>query len=365
MAKRRIESPLLHLTAALAICLLLVVGSSLLAARASAGPLDGVTGPVNEVTAPVKEAVETVVPPVVTTPPPAPQPPPPVKLPEVQVPEVPANVPAPPPVKAPPVKIPAPPAKVPSAPPATGLPSVPAATESAKHTVEAATGTTTTKAAGTVTSTGKEAAGAVQKTGGTVGGTAEKTVDAATAGPRKATGPSTTGSGGPTDAVQSSPARANAAGADSGAGAGSNVSRSMPQGSARSSGAPVDLSLAAKVLTPFIHIWPAVALLEEGRIGDFVGTWSQTILALFEEGAPGALQGEGGVLAASEDGLVKIGHPASSSSPFSDFWSPSHDAMPVLFFFLLIGVATLVLFGVMRREVGEPLLPRRMTRWRR
>ncbi|HYC81361.1 MAG TPA: hypothetical protein VEB65_06215, partial [Solirubrobacterales bacterium] len=258
MPKRRLHPRLFAPAHTLVVWVLLVVGSSLLPDAARAEPLDGVTGTVNEATAPVTEAVEQVVPPVAAPSPTAQAPA--AELPEVEVPNL--------PVEPAPVRLP----KASAQPP-----SVPKVSETATKAVEAATDMAT-GTAGAVTSTGN---GVVETTQGSAEEAREttlQTVESAAAGvERTANAPPTTASAGPAGPRETPD--------------GSSAENAPPLRTAGggATAAPSDFSsmvfpgFPARLLHPFIRVWPAVALLAESSLGSFVGRWSQSVLVLFEE----------------------------------------------------------------------------------
>jgi hypothetical protein len=131
--------------------------------------------------------------------------------------------------------------------------------------------------------------------------------------------------------------------------------------------------IPARLLQPFIYVWPAVALLTEGQLGSFVAHWSRSVLALLEENGTGSLPGESSNEAALAGSTTTSAHSGDqppfswlytpSDPPFS--WAASGASLPAFVFFLLLAAATLMIVMLMRRELGEPTLPRRLTRWRR
>jgi hypothetical protein len=327
MRKRHIQAPLLPLTSAFAICLLLIVGSSFLLTPASAGPVDGVTGPVNEVTAPVKQATDTVVPPVVTAPPP-----PAAEAPEVQVPEV--------PVKVPPVKV------------------------TAKHVTGAVIGAGT-KAAGTATSGVNDASGEVEKAAGNTTKAVQTTTSiGTTAATENVVGAGSTALSAGSRRVQTGSGNPTAGGPGPAGDAGARGTSPPVAGAVPAAGeSPGALaSVPARLLNPFIRVWPAVALTVERSLGNLLGHWSRSVLALFEEKGTGSLSGEGGALADS----APVSHPGDQP-PFSWFSSPAlqpfnwvatQSALVVLILLTVLGAATMVILALMRREIGLPMFRR-------
>ena len=333
MGKPRSEiRPFISITA-FGAWLLAVLIPLLSATAASAGPLDGLAAPVKEVTAPVTEVVETVVPPPVTSP-------------------------APPAVEIPPVKVPTPPTH--SAPAPEAVPATSTVAETAKHVTGAAT-ETVTKAAGTVATTGEAVTGAV----GTVAGAPRQATSSATPEPGTASGAATKG--------------AQSTGANGSAGAGASATNEAETAGGRGAwSAPADVveppgSMPARLLDPFIHVWPAIALTAERALGDFVRHWSRSLLALLEENGTGSLRGEGSGFAITGTAATTPAAHASGQPPFSWFspssippfnWISDEDALPVLVFLLVLAATALMFLVLSRRELNEPVLPRRFRRWR-
>lgn len=348
MPKRRSGSDLFPLASTLVVWVLLVAGFALLPMAASAAPLDGVTGPVNEITAPVQETIEQVVPPV-SAPPPAPAPPP-VQLPEVKVPDVPVK---------PPVE-----------PPDAGgsVPTVPKVVETTTNTVQAAT-KKVTDAAGTVTTAGRGAEN-TRSAAGEVTGAAQKNIGSATAAAESVlNGPATVASAG-----TASPQGAPGSSADRRGSTAENGS-ALPTGGGGTPAAGdvpsmVFPGVPARFLRPFIRVWPAVALVTEGPLGNFVGHLSRSVLALFEENGAGSPRG-------GEEALTDLppAAPSADQPPFSRFtapdrtpfdWVADESAFVVLALLLVAGASTLVILALGRREIGLPMF-RRGNRfpWRR
>jgi hypothetical protein len=329
---------------ALSACALAAVGSFLCAGAATAGPLDEVAGTVQEATAPVKEVVEAVVPPA-PAPPPSTQPPartPEVKLPELKLPEV----------KAPPIGIPDAPVNAgakPSAPTPDALPSAATVVESAKSTVEAV-GETVTKATGRTTAAG---AGAEEAQG--------------TAGDAAATVQEIAGGGATKDPREQDPAQPGAAAATPSVGDPASETRGGPRATPKAmqeGDFELLASLPARLLNPFVRVWPAMALLAKGPLNDFLG--GSSLLTLLEE-AGGAVEGSAAADLGGQSGEAVGLRPAAttaSPSPLSFNWIPHDNAVMTMVLFVFLALASLAVVVLMRREVGEPVLPRRLTRWR-
>jgi hypothetical protein len=126
--------------------------------------------------------------------------------------------------------------------------------------------------------------------------------------------------------------------------------------------------LPARLLRPFIYVWPAIALLTEGPLGNFVAPWSRAVLALFEEGGIDG-SGRSGYLGGAAEPLADP--PASASSadqpPFSWLTSPGlapfnwvgdENALVVLALFLVLGASALGIVALGRRELGLPMFRR-------
>jgi hypothetical protein len=274
---------------------------------ASAGPLGDITDPVTEAAAPVKETVETVVAPVTTAPPPA-EPPPPVKLPEVQVPAV--------PVKVPPVKVQEAPVNVPSR--GANPSSAPAVVQTGKQVAETA--------ADTVAAAGRSVtSAAARETGET-----EQVVASGATAPGQA--PS--------------------------AAEGRSMVDQRPPASADGPG----VLAAVPLLHPFIHVWPAIALLARNQLGEFLWRWSQAALALSQEHDAGSVSEPAQARATARDGE---GDPGSSSlpPPLGDDLNREGSGVPIMLLLLVLSLGGLLFTMVFRYEEGEPLLPRRLTRW--
>jgi len=359
MSKRRINSRLFLVASSLAVALLFVFVPSLVPAPADARVLDGVTGPVNEVTAPIQEAVDESVPPV--TPPPPVSEPPPVKLPEAQVPEVPMT---PAPVKPPeaPVKVPAPqPIKVPVSPTTGNPPDAPKVVESAKSTVETVT-KTVTQAGETATSAGDEAAGNAKGAAAERTTSVQKTAGSAA---RVLSAPQT-GSGAGSRSAQETAAGAAPSARGSKAENGTAALATGAKAAPASADSPGVLAgVPARFLSPFVYVWPAVALLAEGPLGDFVGDWSRSLLTLLEDASPGSLGGEGSAL---DDATATEASSSSSQPPWSWFashfippfnWIGGGAALPVFVFLLILAAGTASILLAMRRQLGARWLPGR------
>jgi hypothetical protein len=327
MGKRRSENRPLTWISAFGTWSLSALLSLLFAAAAVAEPLGEITGAVEEAAAPVTKPLETVAPPPVTTPAaPAPSPLPPVPVPEVKVPEAPVRVPSQP---------------APSAPAAANVPSPPTVAETAKHATQAVTGTA------------KGAAGAVQKTANTVTAAADsaaRTSSMAESEAAKATQPSLSSAGA----------------GDANSAAGMREDRPGDRGPAVTPNSPVPLaSIAAGLLHPFIHVWPAVALVAEGPLRNFLGRWSQAVFSLFERNGSGSAQGyaavdSGGTGQAAQPSPASTSSPPPTPPPFN--WIGGETALPMLILFLVIAGGTLTILALMRRELGLSAIPRRMMR---
>ena len=323
----------------------LLVAASLLAAPATAGAgaLDGVTGAVGEVTAPVKQATEAVTVPAVTVPPPPEVP----VLPPTPPPLPPVSVPVTPPVTTPPLPS-VPPVKVPSVVPQTAAPAV------GKTAASAAAGATetVTKTAGTATkAAGDAAAGVEQTTGGAVG----------TAGGTGRTAEANRGGGSlqrPVDAAQAAgaPEMPGSAGDRAAGGAQSRAggNEAPPLGAIR---APLDRS-------PFIFVWPAIAL-ERAWLGTFLSDWSRATLARFTRHGTDSLRG--GEAPATGTRQIALGEAVASSSTTSEpfglpNWIPGGGAaVPALLFVLALALGIPAIVMVCRRELGLPSFAKR---WR-
>jgi hypothetical protein len=323
MGQRRGESSHLPFISAIAAWALLELALLSGASVASAGSLSGLSDPVREATAPVVETVEAVVPPVTT--PTTPNP------------------------------IPTPGAAAPPTPP----PSPSAVTDAAGQTAKAGS-ETVRKSVGTATSAVDDATQEAKKGTREVAAAVEGTADQATAPVMgEATGatasaaqsrPGGTSVGAVSSSVEGNPDRIQPATADAVPAAG-----------------PDPASLPAKLWHPLIHVWPAVALTAERALGDFVGHWSRAVLAHFERAGVGSLRDEGGTLANSAPASQAANQPPFSGllppslSPFD--WIPPEGTLPVFVFLLILAAGTLAILLAMRRQLGEPLLPRRITRW--
>jgi hypothetical protein len=124
----------------------------------------------------------------------------------------------------------------------------------------------------------------------------------------------------------------------------------------------------ARLLDPFIHVWPAIALTVEGPLGDFVSRWSRSMLALIEEDGAGSLRGDVGVPASPAPAPAPApahepsGQPAfswvppPSAAPFN--WIGSESALVVVALLIALATATLTIMGLARRELGLPMLRR-------
>ncbi len=325
---------------ALACGLLFVVGSSLTPTGAEAAPLDEVVHAVEEVTAPLNATVETLVPPPPAPPPPSPPP-----------------VPAPPPVvTVPPVKLPEVPVKVPIPDPVRSLGAsagtVSAAVETTQDTVEKVNGTVA-EAAGAVSSAREGATRTVEQT---VGYAASSVEQATSAGTRSA------GEG------LGKQATAETLEADEGSTDGLPAPADVPP--AASDRPDVKTNVPARLLDPFIHVWPAIALTVEGSLGHFFWHWSRSVLTLVEANDTGSLRGGVGPLASSTPASKLSGQPAfswipsPSRAPFN--WAASESALLVLVLFIALATTALTILGLARREVGLPVF-RRSNRfpWRR
>jgi hypothetical protein len=324
-----------------ALFVLVVVVARSTVARAE--PLDEVAGTASEITAPATEVVETVVPPPASQPPAAPAPEPAVQVPEVGV----AGVS----VKPSPVKLPGGSAKLPSPDGSSGasVPSPPKVAETAASTVEASTEAVT------------EAAGSAQSTASGATDAARETATSATA-PVEAT----LGQDQPRASDSSSRAR----GSIAENGSVTTLSNAAGTTLGADDGVGEVARLPARLLDPFIRVWPAVALTAERSLGNFVGHWSRSMLALFEEHGIGSLRGEAGAGGGDAVGALADSTPASHSSdqpPFSWLtprvppfrWLTSESALASLFLFIAIATATLGLLALGRRELGLPIFRRR------
>ena len=334
----------------------LLGAASLLAAPATAGAgaLDGVTGAVGEVTAPVKQATEAVTVPAVTVPPPPEVP----VLPPTPPPLPPVSVPVTPPVTTPPLPS-VPPVKVPSVVPQTAAPAV------GKTAASAAAGATetVTKTAGTATKAAGDAAAGVEQTTagavGTAGGTGS--LPGAGAGGTGRTAEANRGGGSlqrPVDAAQAAgapeipgSARDRAAG---GAQSRAGGNEAPPLGAIR---APFDRS-------PFIFVWPAIAL-ERAWLGTFLSDWSRATLARFTRHGTDSLRG--GEAPATGTRQIALGEAVASSSTTSEpfglpNWIPGGGAaVPALLFVLALALGIPAIVMVCRRELGLPSFAKR---WR-
>lgn len=344
MPQRRIDSRLFLLASMCIVWVLAGVGSSLLPTAASAGPLEDVTGQVNEVTAPLQEAVQQVVPPV-TAPPPAPAPPP-VPLPKVKVPAA--------PVKPPPVRLPQAPVKIP-----------PPSAATAANIVEGAT-KTATSSAGTAASSGQAAVNETQSAVGAVTDATQQTAESATAEAETVLDATATA------AAARTTGRQDASGGSTAARPFVESSSALPA-DAGATAAPDDFSsmvfpgIPARLLSPFIRVWPAVALVTEGPLGAFFGNWSRSVLALFEENRTGSLPGEGEGALSEPLTAPPPTAPSAQQPPFSWFASPARtpfnwvgneSALVVLALFLIAGASALLMLALGRREVGLPMFRR-------
>jgi hypothetical protein len=320
MVKRRTGTTPLTRASTLCTCLVLsFVGLLGFAASAGAGPLDEIASPVEETVAPVKEAVETVTPPVVSAPP-APEAPAPV-------PATPAPPPAPTPP--PPPRSPAPVNDV-----VSGLESsATSAGEVARHTVESSSET----AVRTTANTGAAADGA------------------------RPTGGASSGSG--------SPGGAETRGNDRRAPATQpNVPDLAPRATGGKKGdGPSIASPPISFPSPFIFVWPAIAL--GGPLDDFVdldrflSTWSRATLALFSEYGTGSLRGEvaPAAAAAADAALGPAVSVSHSHSPFSfpsgPPWIPGSGGASVLLYLLFLALAGLAIAVIVRRRASEEKEP--------
>lgn len=368
MRRRLSHAPNSPSISALQLCLLLIASFAAMPAAASAGALDGVTGTANEVTAPAKEAVEKVVPPSTTAPAPTQQPPPP-----------PAEPPPPPP--APSVQVPevkAPPAPAPS-PPTSGssggdLPPVSAAGETTKQAVEAVAGTGT-RTAGSAAGVVDGVSGEVEKAAAGAGKAVQETTSGTAAAAEGAAGAGSSPLRSGSRSAQSAAGDATAAGPGAAAGGGARgvAPRAADLGSPASEAGGGAPSMPARIFNPFIKVWPAIALTLErslgsplgGSLDSFLGNWSRSVLAQFEENGTGSLRGEPAA-------TTTLTHSAAASEPadqppFSWLsgpavkpfnWVASQSALMVLIFFTFLGAATLLILALIRRELGHPMFRR-------
>jgi hypothetical protein len=315
-------------------------------APASAALLDEVAGTVEGVTAPLKETVETVVPPPPTPPSSA----------------VPAPV-----VKVPPVKLPQAPVKVPVPAPAKSTDTVPAAVETATNTVEAVRGTVTEVAGAAVSSSGGEATGTVEAAAASAAATVEQTASAGTAAAAEVLGTRATAAG---PGSQNAAATTGAAAADTpGAVGGDGAQGALPADpdpAAVTGERPALLANApARLLDPFIRVWPAVALTFDGPLGHYVRDLPVSVLALLEADRVASLRGDTAPLASSppaSDESVESSQPAfswiprPSLAPFD--WVAGESAFLVLALLIALATATLAILGLARRELGMPMFRR-------
>jgi hypothetical protein len=340
-------------------CLLVGIGFALLPGSVSAGPLDGVEETINNATAPAAATVEAVIPPA-TAPSSAGQDPAP--LPEVPASPAPANVPSVnvPSVKIPPVRVQAPPpppikAPVPDQPNPSGgdIRSAPAVAKTAASAVESVVGAT--NGAG---STGVELDAGVEGTARSAAGTAQQAANAVIEPIENTLG---TGS-----AAEGEPGSREASDGNS------TGSPSAPAAAPVASTQPELLAgVPARLIDPFIHIWPAVALVAERSLDQYVADWSRSMLALFHDHGTRSLAGTAATLADPTSGSYSsTGQPPFSwlaqraTEPFE--WVGSEKILVVLALFLVLATASLMILTLARREIGLPML-RRSNRfpWRR
>jgi hypothetical protein len=316
-------------------CLLAGIAFALLPSSAAAGPLDGVEETVKNAATQAAATVEAAVPPAAV---PSSAGQNPAQLPEVPVPAVPVKVPS---VTVPQAKV-----KAPSTPPveapARGLPdpsggdlSAPAVADVAASAVESVVGATTgVGSTGTVLDR-QTANTAIDSVEDALGRSAAADPES---GNREAGG---------REAVDAGPT-------------GPSAGQPAPVTSTR----PALLAaVPASLLDHFIHVWPAVALIAERSLDGYVGNWSRSLLARFEEQDTRSLGGAEGTLADPTTGShSSVGQPAFSrlaqraSEPFE--WVGSEKALLVLALFLVLATASLTILTLARREVGLPLLRR-------
>ncbi|HEY1853137.1 MAG TPA: hypothetical protein VGG40_00990, partial [Solirubrobacterales bacterium] len=139
-----------------------------------------------------------------------------------------------------------------------------------------------------------------------------------------------------------------------------------PPASLGAADTPTNLaSFAARLLHPFIHVWPAVALLGDSPLGRLVADWPRSLLAMFEGASPESLGSEGSALAGS---TATQASSSSSQPPWSWLtsdsipplnWIGSDGALSLFVFLLILAAATAAIVVAIRRELGAPWLPRR------
>ncbi|MGD9736356.1 MAG: hypothetical protein AB7V58_12240 [Solirubrobacterales bacterium] len=353
MSRPRGDSRLSLGRSTLAVWILLAAGLWLAPPAAGAGPLDGVTGPVGEIAAPVQQALEQVATPSTAPPPPAAprpaSPPPAVEPPEVAVPDV--------PVKLPTLRLPKLPVSTAGDSPAT----VPKVAATAADTVAAAS-RTATGAGEAVSATGGEAAAATRSAAAEAAAAAS-TVGSATATAEAAPSTPPTAAGTTTPEPRSAPAGAAASRstADNGPAPqlGAEATAPPPQGANK-----VLPGIPARLLHPFIHVWPAIALLTEAPLASFVRDWSRSALASFAADAAAPSGGEAPPLVAAnpppaahltgQPPFAPLAGPALT--PFD--WVAGEGALLGLALFLVLGASTLAILALGRRELGLPMFRR-------
>jgi hypothetical protein len=268
-----------------------------------------------------------------------------VNVPPVRIPPVSVKAPSPPPIKAPAPDLPNPPGGDSLSPAAVA--------NTAASTVESVVGATNG-----VRSTGAELDAGVEETAGSAGGAAKQAANTVTQPIESTLGTSA--------AAEEEPGSREATDGDS---TGAPSAQAVPP--VTSTRPKLLDGVPARLIDPFIHVWPAVALIAQRSLDEYVGKWSRSVLALFEEHGTGSLRGATATLADPTTGSYNsTGQPPFSSlaqraiEPFE--WVGSEKALVVLALLLVLTTASLMILTLARREIGLPML-RRSNRfpWRR
>lgn len=330
---RNKRSPLTRLSIWCSWLILSFASLLVFAPSAGAAPLDEILKPVEETVAPIKQGVETVTAPVLASPPAA---------------EAPAPAPAmsaAPPEAAPP---PPPRSSAPVKEVSAGLEGVVAsAGEVAGHAVEGTSETVvrTAAGAGAPSGGGKPAS---EASGPSAGAPADRVEPVGGASPASASPAATPGTGGRAQPAQP------------------DVANLTPQGpgaqepGAKQGDGPPIAAAALAFRSPFVFVWPALALgpfSNLASLDDFLSTWSRATLADLKASETGSLRGDLAPAGDSSIGrAVAVTHSPTSTSPGLN-WIPGTGDDSVLLYLLLFALAGLAIVAVVRRHASEEKEP--------